>query len=67
MMFKFQYLSLVRFGSKSYENALLSKNALRRWEERKPEIVRSLSNIGPMRKCVPRTMTGVEITPLTKS
>ncbi|KAL2041047.1 hypothetical protein N7G274_005991 [Stereocaulon virgatum] len=45
----FQYLSLIRFGAKTNEKALRLGNSLRLWEERKTEIVRSLSNAAPLR------------------
>ena len=49
---QFQYLSLIRFGFKIHGIALRSSIALRRWEERKSEIVRSLSHVAPLRKFV---------------
>ena len=47
---QFQYLALIRFGTKMHGHFVRVENALRRWEERKPEIVRSLSSIAPLRE-----------------
>lgn len=54
MPLQFQYLSLIRFGAKVHEKALRLGNSLRLWEERKTEIVRSLSNVAPLREYVPQ-------------
>ena len=36
--------------------------ALKRWEDKKPEIVRSLSSVGPLREWVLRTCTYESVT-----
>ncbi|KAM0797484.1 hypothetical protein BDR22DRAFT_824324 [Usnea florida] len=45
----FQYLSLLRSGAKSHEKLKESAKALKRWEDKKLEIVHSLSSVAPLR------------------
>jgi len=47
---QFQYVSLIRFGSKTYEKARRLGTALQRWEDKKSDIVRSLSNLTSLRE-----------------
>ncbi len=47
---KFQYLSLLRSGTKKHEMLIGLTKALKRWEDKKPEIVRSLSSVAPLRE-----------------
>ncbi|CAD6593676.1 MAG: hypothetical protein ASARMPREDX12_007428 [Alectoria sarmentosa] len=46
---RFQYLSLLRSGTKTHEKLIGLAQALKRWEDKKPEIVRSLSSVAPLR------------------
>ncbi|MCJ1275217.1 hypothetical protein MMC21_003018 [Puttea exsequens] len=48
----FQYLSLIRFGSRIHKSAIRSENSLRRWEDKRAEIVRSLSRVAPLREAL---------------
>lgn len=47
---QFQYLSLLRSGTKTHEKLIGLAKALKRWEDKKPEIVRSLSSVAPLRE-----------------
>ena len=47
---QFQYLSLLRFGTKTREKLSGLAEALKRWEDKKPEIVRSLTSVAPLRE-----------------
>ncbi|KAF6229552.1 hypothetical protein HO173_011407 [Letharia columbiana] len=46
---RFHYLSLLRSGTKTREKLIGLTKALKRWEDKKPEIVRSLSSVAPLR------------------
>ncbi|KAL9640534.1 MAG: hypothetical protein Q9164_000200 [Protoblastenia rupestris] len=46
---RFQYLALVRFGTKTYEKMCQSASKLEYWEDRKPHIIRSLGRVAPLK------------------
>ena len=49
---QFQYLALIRYGLKTHEKTVCAVKALRLWENKKADIVRSLSTVTPLREYV---------------